>query len=84
MVVFTQQMSTKILFYLVTKLSKIKSKIYDIASVWLGGLPLLLTVPPPRQLPPSPSSESLREAAKKVLLLMAGPLRGDGRKAPGH
>ena len=27
---------------------------------------------------------SLREAAKKVLLLMAGPLRGGGRKVPGH
>ena len=71
MVVFTQQMSTKILFYLVTKLSKIKSKIYDIESVWLERLPLLLTVPPPPQLPLSPSShmsekkESLREAAKK-------------------
>ena len=62
MVVFTQQMSTKILFYLVTKLSKIKSKIYDIESVWLEGLPLLLTVPPPHQLPPSPSSHmSLRK-----------------------
>ena len=30
------------------------------------------------------TSHAVREAAKKVLLLMAGPLRGGGGKGQGH